>query len=195
MPVEAEADENQNPNKTEGEGDDHAELPGGALSPNGSGESPLAEKIPDADAEMKGGGEDANGGEKEKIRIAEKLFDFSVCGFAVSQPALGVEMPGDVEEGDEAGVALRAVKPVPYPGVGGDVGLAAYPYIDAVAGVIEHREENEGPFDKGAEGDSLEIRRNLIVFEAGHEDGAVGPEMFGEKRADGNDSGERMKFS
>ena len=195
MPVEAEADENQNAYETECEGDDHAESPGGALGFHGGGESPLAEEIPGADAQMEGGGENADGGESKKIRIHEEVLNFVVSGAAVGEPTLRVKMPGDVREGDEAGVALGGVEPVPYPGVGGDVGLAAYPYIDAVAGVIEHREENEGPFDEGAEGDSLEIRRNLIVFEAGHEDGAVGPEMFGEKRADGNDSGERMKFS
>ncbi len=63
MPVEAEADENQHADETEGDGDDHAELTRGTLSLDGGGESPLAEKIPDADAEMKGGGENADGGE------------------------------------------------------------------------------------------------------------------------------------
>ena len=158
MPVEAEADENQNADEAEGEGDDHAELPGGSLGFNSGGESPLAEKIPDADAEMERRGEYANDGESEKIGIHEEVLNFIVGGAAVGEPALGVEMPGDVDEGDEAGVALRGVEPVPYPGVGGDVGFAAYPYIDTVAGVIKHREKDESPFDERTEGDSLEIR-------------------------------------
>src|ERR1700739_3429353 len=143
MPIKTETGKEQAAQEAEGEGDNQAGLPGGALGFHRGGESPLAEKIPDADAEMEGGGENADGGEEKEIRIGEKLFYFGVGGFAVSEPALGVEMPGDVNEGDEAGVALRCVEPIPYPGIGGDVGLAAYPNIDAVAGVIEHREEDE----------------------------------------------------
>src|SRR5258708_4625867 len=195
MPVEAEADEDQHADETEGDGDDHAELTRGTLSLDGGGESPLAEKIPDADAEMERGGENADGGEEEEIRIGEELRDFGVGGFAVSEPALGVKMPGDVDEGDEAGVALGGVEPVPYPGIGGDVGLAAYPYIDAVTGVVEHGKEDEGPFDERAEGDGLEVAGDFVIFGSGDEDGAVGPEMSGEKSANGNDSGKRMKFS
>src|ERR1700739_534597 len=134
MPIKTETGEDQEAHEAEGEGDNHAELPGGALGFHRGGESPLAEKIPDADAEMEGGGEDADGGEEEEIRIGEKLFDFGVGGFAVSEPALGVEMPGDVNEGDETCVALCRVQPVAFQGIEGDVGLAAYPYIDAVAG-------------------------------------------------------------
>jgi len=195
MPVEAKADENQHADNAEGDGDENAETSGCALSLNGGREPPLAKKIPDADAEMEGGGEDADGGEEEEIRIGEKLFYFGVGGFAVGEPALGVEMPGDVQEGDEAGVALGGVEPVPYPGIGGDVGFAAYPYIDAVSGVVEDGEEDEGPFDERAEGDGLEVAGDFVIFGSGDEGGAVGPEMFGEERANGNDSGKRMKFS
>ncbi len=113
----------------------------------------------------------------------------------MGEPALGVEMPGDIKESDEARVALSGVEPVPYPGIRGDVGLAAYPYIEAVAGVVEHGKEDEGPFNERAKGDGLEVVGDLIVFGAGDENGAVGPEMFGEKSANGNDSGKRMKFS
>ena len=195
MPVEAEADEDQNAYETEGESDDHAEMAGGALSFDGGGEAPLAEEIPDADAEVEGGGEDADGGEGEKIRIAEEVLNFIVSGFAVGEPALGVEMPGDVGKCDEAGVALRGVKLIPYPGVGGDIGFTSYPYIDAVAGVIEHGEEDEGPFDEGTEWNGLEVAGDFVVLGGGDKDDAVGPEMFGKECANGNDSGERVKFS
>ena len=121
MPIETETDEDQQADEAEGKGDSHAEMPGGALGFNGGGESPLAEEIPDADAEMEGGSENSDGGEEEKVRVREKLFDFGVGGFAVREPALGVEMPGDVSEGDQTGVALGSVQPVPYPWIGGDV--------------------------------------------------------------------------
>src|SRR5262249_50142951 len=158
MPIETETDEDQQAYETERKGNDHAELAGGALSFNCGGESPLAEKIPDADAQMEGGSENSDGGEEEEIGVGEKLFDFGGGRSAVSEPALSIEMPGDVSEGDEAGVALGSVQPVPYPGVGGDIGFAAYPYIDAVTSVVEHRKKDEGPFDEGAERDSLKIR-------------------------------------
>ena len=195
MPVEAETDENQNADETERKGNHRAELAGGALGFNGGGESPFAQEIPDADAEMEGTGQDADGGEDQEIRIGEKLFDFGVSGFAVGHPALGVQMPGDVNEGDKTGVALGGVKPVPYPGIGRDVGFAAYPYIYAVAGVEKHGEEDGGPLNERTEGDGLEVAGHFVVFGGRDEDGAVGPKMFGKKRANGNDAGQRVKFS
>ena len=195
MPVEAEADEDQHAYETEGEGDDHAELTGGVLGFNSGGESPLAKEIPNADAEVERRSENADGGEEEEVGIGEEVFDFGVSGFAVGEPALGVEVPGDVGEGDETGVALGGVEPVPYPGIGGNVGPTAYPYIDAVAGVVKHGEKDEGPLDEGAERDGLEVAGDFVVLGRGDEDSAVGPEMFGKEGANGNDSGERMKFS
>src|SRR5208283_757525 len=167
----------------------------GLLGTNRRGESPFAEEIPDADAEMEGAGQDADGGEDEEIRIGEKMFDFGVSGFAVGHPALGVKVPADVDESDQAGVALRCVEPVAYPGIGGDVGLAANPNIHAIAGVEEHGEEDGSPLDEGAEGDGLQVAGDFVVLGGGDEDGAVGPEMLGEKRADGDDSGKRMEFA
>jgi len=179
MPIETETDEDQDTNETECEGDEHAELTGGALGFDGGGKSPLTQEIPDADAKMEGRGENADGSEEEEIRIGEKVFDFGVSGFAVGEPALSVKMPGDVGKGDETGVALGGVEPVPYPGIRGNVGLAADPDVDAVAGMVEHGEKDESPFDEGAERDGLEFGGNLIIFKAGDEDCAVGPEMFG----------------
>src|SRR5579863_8143105 len=104
MPVETETDENQNADHAKSECDGETEMTGGLLRANGGGESPFAQEIPDADAEMEGTGQDADGGEDQEIRIGEKLFDFGVSGFAVGHPALGVQMPGDVNEGDKTGV-------------------------------------------------------------------------------------------
>jgi hypothetical protein len=61
--------------------------------------------------------------------------------------------------------------------------------------VIEHGKEDEGPFDEGTERDGLEVAGNFVIFCCRDEHGAVGPEMFGEESANGNDSGKRVKFS
>src|SRR5260370_41999232 len=106
----------------------------------------------------------------------------------MGEPALGVEMPGDIKECDEARVALSGVEPVPYPGIRGDVGLAAYPYIEAGAGVVEHGKEDEGPFNERAKGDGLDVVGDLIGFGAGDGNGAVGPEKFGARRSNGHAS-------
>jgi len=189
MPVEAEADEDEDADKAERESDEKAELSGSVLGLDGGGESPLAEEIPNADAEMEGAGEDANQSEGEEPGIHEEVLDFFVGGTPVGGPALRVEMPGDVNESEEAGVALRGVEPVPYPGIGGYVGFAAQPDVDAVEGVEKHREKNGGPFDERTEGDGLQIVRNLVVFGAGDKNGTIGPEMFGEESAYRNDAG------
>src|SRR5579862_2578165 len=119
MPVKTETEENENADQREEGGDGHAEHAGLFLRRGRNGDAPLAEKIPDADAEMEGGGENADEHKEEEPRVGEELFDVGVGGTAVGEPALGVEMPGDVDEGDEAGVALRGVEPVPYPWVRG----------------------------------------------------------------------------
>src|SRR5215470_5022770 len=121
MPVEAKADKNQNADEAEGESDENAELPGSVLRLDGGSDSPFAEEIPDANAEMKRTGKDADEREGEKPGIHEEVLDFVIGRAAVGGPALRVEMPGNVNEGDEACVALRGVEPVPDPGIGGDV--------------------------------------------------------------------------
>ena len=73
MPVEAETDENQDAYETEGKGDDYAEMSGGALGFDGGGEAPLAEEIPDADAQVEGGGKNTDGGEEEEVRIGRSV--------------------------------------------------------------------------------------------------------------------------
>jgi len=49
----------------------------------------------------------------------------------------------DVDEGDDAGPALRGIEPVAGPGIIGDVGLALIPDEDAVKSVVEDRNPNE----------------------------------------------------
>ena len=52
MPVEAKTESDQNADDAERDADDHAELPGGSLRAHGGRQSPFAEKIPDADAQV-----------------------------------------------------------------------------------------------------------------------------------------------
>lgn len=189
MPVQAEAKKDENSDKAEAKGDEHAEASGRALRLDGSGQSPFTKEIPDADAEMKRGGEDPDGHEGEKKWVGEILRDVVVGGFAVREPAFGIKMPADEDESDESGDALEEIKVVADPRIRGNVGLAAEPDVDAIGAVKENGKKNEGPFDEGPVRDGLELTGDVIVFFSGDQGGAVGPEMFGEKGPDGDDTG------
>lgn len=189
MPVHVEADENQDADQAKGYRDRNTELSRGALRASRSGESPFAEEIPDADTEMERGGDNANDHKSEKPGIGEIPRDGSVGGTAVGEPAFGVEMPADVDEGDETGVALERVQPIFDPGIGGDVGIAAEPDVDAVEAVVKNGKEYEGPFGERTERNGLELAGDGVVFLGRDKDGAVRPEMFGEESAYGNNSG------
>jgi|SRR5271165_5305739 len=195
MPVEAEADEDQQADDAEEDADGHAEEAGLALRGGGNSDAPFIEKIPDADAEVERRSDDTDGHEGEEPGVGEELLDVGVGGTAVSGPALGVEMPTYIDEGDETSVALRGIEPVADPGVGRDVGLAAHPDVNAVEAVVEDGEKDGGPFDEGAIRDSLEFLRDGIVLFGTDESGAVGVKMFGKESADGKDARERMKFA
>src|ERR1700730_17340494 len=99
MPAIAEADENQNANHAEDQSNRDSQTTGETLCIHGCGQTPLAEKIPEADPEVKGGSKDPDHRKREKPRIVEEMFDFNVGGFAMCQPALGIEVPADVHEG------------------------------------------------------------------------------------------------
>ena len=195
MPVQAEAEQDKDTDNTKGKSDDHAKTANGALSGHGRRQPPLTGEIPDAHAEMEGRGEDADGHKEKEIRIGEIVLDVEVGGLAMGEPSLGVEMPADVEKSDEAGVALKGVKPVLHPGIRGDVGLAAKPDVNAIAAVVEHGKKNEGPFNKGTEGDGLELAGDVVIFSGADECGAVGPEMFGKESANRDDTRKGVEFS
>jgi hypothetical protein len=195
MPVQAEAEQDKDTDYSEGECDKHAKSPYGTLSGNGGSQPPLTSEIPDADAEMEGGGQDTDGHKEKEIGIGEILLDVEVGGLAVCEPALSVEMPADVEESDETGIALKGVEPVLDPGIGRDVGLAAEPDVNAVEAVEKHGKKNKGPFHKGTERDGLQLARDGIIFFGADESGAVGPEMFSQKGSDRDDSRKRVEFS
>src|SRR5579863_4534888 len=157
MPVVTETDQDQNADSAENQRHRKSEAAGEALRIRGCGQTPLAEEIPDTDPEMKGRGENSDQSKGEKPRILEKMLDFHVGGFAVSEPALRVEMPADINERNESGVALRAVKPIPHPRIRRDVGPAANPDVDAVERMENQRQENSAPFHKRSEWNRLQF--------------------------------------
>jgi hypothetical protein len=195
MPVQAEAEQDKDTNYPEGESDKHAKSPDGALSGHGHSQPPLTGEIPDPDTEMEGRGQDTEGHKEKEIGIGQIMLDVEVGGLAVSEPAFGIEMPADVEESDEAGIALQGVQPVLDPGIGRDVGLAAEPDVNAVEAVEKHGKKNEGPFNKETERDGLKLARNGVIFIGTDESGAVGPQMFSQKSSDWDDSRKRVEFS
>ena len=195
MPVQAKADQNQNADDAKNHSNENAETAGGALGPNGSRKTPFAQEIPDADAKMEGGSEDADDHECKKPRVGKVVCNVVIRGAAMGEPAFGIEMPADINEGDQTGVALERVKPVLHPGIGRDVGLTANPDVDAVKAVIEHRKKNEAPFDEGTERNGLEFAGDFVIFNGADERRTVGPEMLSEECANGDDAGQRMKLS
>jgi hypothetical protein len=60
MPVQAKAENDQHADDAKGDSDKHAELPGGALRAHRRSKAPLAKKIPDANAKVKGRGQYAD---------------------------------------------------------------------------------------------------------------------------------------
>jgi len=141
------------------------------------------------------GGEDTDGHESKEIRIGEIALDVEVGGLAMGEPALGIKMPADVKEGDEARVTLKGIEPVLYPGIRRDVGLPTEPDVNAIEPVEEHGKKNEGPFDERTERDGLEFAGDVVIFSGTDESSAVGPEMLGKKSSDRDDSRKGVKLS
>src|SRR5229473_2351657 len=91
---------------------------------------------------MPGSGDDAEGVEGDHPRIVELCLHLRKCQVGMRRQmhtgeAQGISMLHDVDEGDNAGPALRGIKPVAGPGIIGDVGLALVPDEDSVKSVIE----------------------------------------------------------
>ena len=162
---------------------------------SGGGKSPLAKKIPDAHAQMKRRGEHTNHEKREIPRIWQIIGDRCVGGTAVGDPALGVKVPADINEGHEPGPTLQGVEPVAHPRILRNVRLAAQPDINAVTAVIQNGQKNKHPFHKNSVRNGLQILGSLIVFLRADQGRAVGPEMLGQKCANGNNSGKRMQLA
>ena len=109
------------------------------------------------------------------------------------QHAHGVNVPADVDEGDQAGPTLRGVHPVAGPRILGDVAFAAEPDVEAVNGVIEERNIDADPLEHLGEGKSGE---ELDLFGIGMRaigGEGIGNEMLDQERPDRNDAAQRMQ--
>src|SRR5580693_9203121 len=195
MPIEPEAKNDQDTDDPKRHSNECAEASRSLLRPDGGSESPLAGEIPDSHAEMERRGENSNHKKRQVPGILHVLGNIFVRGLAVGEPALRIQVPCDVSESNQSGVTLCGVKPIPYPRIGGDVGLALDPNINSVAAVKKHWQKNGSPFHKEAERNSLQFLGSGVVFRAAHQSGAVGPEMLCQECANGEYAGKRMKLS
>jgi len=82
-----------------------------------------------------------------------------------------------------------------HPGIVEGIGFALGPDVEAVAGMEKDGNPDADGLNDGAEGEGLELLADGVVFFGADEDVAVGPEMLGEKDANGNDARKRMEFS
>jgi hypothetical protein len=69
MPIQAKTENYQNSDNTEYYSDQNAQLAGGTLRPSSSRKAPLAKKIPDAHAQVKGRSQHTNDEKCEIPRI------------------------------------------------------------------------------------------------------------------------------
>src|SRR6267378_4181069 len=111
------------------------------------------------------------------------------------QPAFRIEVPPDVRKRNQPGVALRGVQPVPHPWISGNIRLPMQPDIDPVSTVKQHRQKYGSPLHEQTEWNGLKFLRNRIVSIRADQRGAVRPEVFRQKRANGKYAGKGMKFS
>src|SRR5262245_37410743 len=111
MPVKAKADQDQSPDDTEGDANEHSQPPGGMLCTGRSRQSPLAEKIPDANAQVKRRTQYPNYKKREVKRIEHVCANRVICRAAAGQQALGIEMPTDENKSDKARVPLERIHP------------------------------------------------------------------------------------
>ena len=140
-------------------------------------------------------GEYANDKERQVPRILHVLRDVCVRRSAMREPPFGVKVPPDVSERDQARVALQRVQPVPYPRIVGHVRFSSQPYPNAVTAVEQHGKKNRSPFHDQTERNRLQLLRDVVVSLRADQRGTVGPEMLGQKCANGKYAGKGMKLS
>src|SRR6266404_9066807 len=157
MPVWPETQNNKNSNNAKCNSDQRAKPPSRLLRPGRGGQAPLAKKIPDAYAQMKRRRQHAHDKERQVPWVFHVLRDVRIRRLPMRKPPLRVEMPSNVGKRDQSRVALRGVKPIPYPGVRGDVGLAPPPNVNAVAAVKKHRQKNRAPLHDQPERNRLQL--------------------------------------
>src|ERR1700723_20438 len=195
MPVEPETQNNEDADHTKYDTYEHAKLPRGSLGAHCRRQSPFAQKIPDTDTEVKRRRKHTDQEKRQIQRIRHVVRDRHIGRLTVCQPALGVKVPGDINESDQAGVTLEREKPVFHPGISRHVRLPLQPYIDAVSGVVQKRKKNEAPFGNQSKRNRLKSLRRFVVLLRAHQSGAVRPKMLGEESSNRNNASQRMEFA
>src|SRR5450631_782966 len=180
------AEDNGHAHQSERHCDSSAEPAGGALGANADGYSPLTCEIPEAVAEMERRGGDSYEIKGDEPGIHHGGLNVGVCGHAAADEALGVQVPGDEDESDDAGPTLERVHPVGHPGMAEDVRLPFPPDIHAVEAMEQKRQPEHRGFDKNAPGNQLKFAGNRVVALGAYQGVAVGPEMFGEECSNWN---------
>ena len=124
-------------------------------------DAPLGGKEPDAVGEVPADGDHGNHVDGEHPWVGEFVLDFGkghagIVGQIGAGETLADDVLNDVEERDEAGVALGEVHPVASPGVVNDIGFAAQPDVDAIDAVIEDGQEDKDPLEHANQGKAVE---------------------------------------
>src|SRR6267378_717794 len=117
MPIEPETNNNQNSNDAERNSHKRAKSSRGLLRLDGGCEPPLAQKSPDAYAEMERRGQHTDDKKGQVPRILHVLRDVRIRRSATREPALRVKLPANIRKRDDARIPLRNVEPIPYPWV------------------------------------------------------------------------------
>src|SRR5271169_3472225 len=104
-----------------------------------------------------------------------------------------ISMLHHVGERDDAGPALRSVKPVARPGISADVGRALIPDVDAVEPVVKNRNPDEEQFQKKNERQAVQKLDLFSVGDRAFEGFGIRDEVFEKKSSDRYDAAERMQ--
>ena len=147
--------------EAEGDADDGADVAEVLAGLVAGGDAPLGGEEPDAVGEVPAGGDHGDDVDGEHPGVGELDAGpwegcAGVLGKADAAEALTPDVLDDVDEGDEAGDALREVHPVAGPGIDVDVGAAAEGDEDAVERVEGERDEDEGPLEDADERQGVE---------------------------------------
>ncbi len=177
MPAVAEANDNCDAHENHDGADGRAEKSRGALRFHCRCESPLADEIPNADAEMHGARSDANQEECEEPRILHGVVNVGVGGHAVREETFVVKMPGDKYECEQARPALNGEHPVADPRIRRDIIFAARPNVKSVERVIRKRHPDHQNFDGDAPGNGLQVSGLMVVIRFADQRITIRPNM------------------
>src|SRR5664280_1022037 len=163
-------------------------------------DTPLGGEEPDAIGEVPANGDHGDDIDGEHEGIGEFVLDLGEGGAGVLREAdahetLTEDVLADVEDCDEARVALRDIHPVAGPGVIDHVRLAAEPDVDAVESVIQDGQEDEDPLEDADQGQRIEKLDLRSVGDGAFERFEVRQQVLEKKGADGDDAEERMELA